>query len=45
MQASIKKIVKQVTKGYFDTNRAIQEVGAAAGYPAPSTQHFIINKA
>jgi small conductance mechanosensitive channel len=29
---------------YFDTNTAIQEVCAAAGYPAPSTQHVILNK-
>jgi small conductance mechanosensitive channel len=29
---------------YFDTNRAIQEVCATAGYPAPSTQHVILNK-
>jgi small conductance mechanosensitive channel len=29
---------------YFDTNRAIQEVCSAAGYPAPSTQHMILNK-
>jgi small conductance mechanosensitive channel len=29
---------------YFDTNRAIQEAGAAAGHPAPSTQHVIMNK-
>ena len=29
---------------YFDTNKAIQEVGTTAGYPAPATQHVIINK-
>jgi small conductance mechanosensitive channel len=26
---------------YFDTNKAIQDVGAEAGYPAPETRHFL----
>lgn len=26
---------------YFDTNRAIQDVGAEAGYPAPETRHLL----
>ena len=28
---------------YFDTNRAIAEVGAEAGYPAPETRHAMRN--
>jgi small conductance mechanosensitive channel len=29
---------------FFDTNKAIQEVGTMAGYPAPSTQHLVQHK-
>jgi small conductance mechanosensitive channel len=29
---------------FFDTNRAIQEVCATAGYPAPSTNQVIYHK-
>jgi small conductance mechanosensitive channel len=29
---------------YFDTNRAIQDVCSAAGYPAPSTRQLIFHK-
>ncbi len=28
---------------YFDTNKAIAEVGAEAGYPAPETRHLVRN--
>ena len=28
---------------YFDTNKAIAEVGAEAGYPAPETRHLLRN--
>ena len=28
---------------YFDTNRAIADVGAEAGYPAPETRHLLRN--
>lgn len=29
---------------YFDTNRVIQEVGAAARYPVPSTHQVILHQ-
>jgi len=28
---------------YFDANRAIADVGAEAGYPAPETRHVLRN--